>query len=168
MENKVNVYSIALKWGAIFGLMMIIMGLLVYMLDMYESNNAFGLVQMVLFLGALYLAFGEYKAQNEGFMSFGQGMGLSFLVMTISILIANTFSYVHMAIIDPDIVQRIIDIQMIEWEKQNLSDEQIDQALNFMTPGIMMIFATVFQFLLGTLVCLATSYFLKKDRPVQF
>lgn len=168
MDKKGSILNIGLKWGLILGLMMIIMGIIINMFHMYESNSFVQIISLILLVSSLWMAISEYKGFNDGFGNFGELFGLGMLVLGISVVLSSIFTYINMTIIDPEIVDAIKELQIIEMEKQGLSDDQIDQALSFMTPGFMVAIAFLIQAFVGTIVALLTAAIFKNNRPVEF
>ena len=168
MDKKGSVLNIGLKWGLILGLMMIIIGIIINMFQMYESNSVVQIISLILLVSSLWMAISEYKGFNDGFADFGELFGLGMVLLGIAVTLSSIFTYINMTIIDTEIVEIIKDMQIIEMEKQGLSDSQIDQALSYMTPGFMVFIAFLMQAFIGTLIALVTAAIFKNNRPVEF
>jgi hypothetical protein len=81
-----------------------------------------------------------FKSRNAGYMTYGQGLSLGSLTGGVAGAISATFTSLYMTLIDPDSLQRVLEIQRHALEDQNLDDEKIDMAMGLtekaMSPSI--------------------------------
>ena len=81
--------------------------------------------------GGIYLAHQYFKAQNGGFMSYGQGLVIGMLVSMVSGLLTGFFNYLYRTLIDPEMNGRMLETVRAKMEEGgNMSDEQIESAVN--------------------------------------
>ncbi|MFN3848062.1 MAG: DUF4199 domain-containing protein [Spirosomataceae bacterium] len=170
--EKPSTARIALKWGVIVGIVVIIFSTITSMTDLWKQSWA-SWVGYLFVLGGIIMALGEFKKANGGFLSFGEGLGLGTLMSTVVGVLGAIFSYIYLNFIDNTMVSRIIDFQREKMSEQGLSDEQIDQAMEmtakFMTPGMMFIFGVIGYLVVGFILTLIVSAIMKKSKPeVEF
>lgn len=166
-----TIKSQGMKWGLILGLMSTIVGLVVNLFDLYANDGIIQLVSLALVLGAFIFAFLEFKAANDGFMKFGEGFGMGMLILAIAGVLSSIFSYIYMKFIDTGIIERIKGIQYAEFEKQGLTDEQIEMAVSFsnwmMNPEMLTVVGFFANLFFGAIIALIVSAIMKNNRLVQ-
>jgi hypothetical protein len=164
-----------LKWGAIGGLVSFIFTLITKYSGLEDDfTETLGwvstIVTLVMNVTILVLALREVRAENDGFMSYGQGLGASALLGAIWGLIAGAFNYIYLQFIDNGVVQKQLDLARERLEEQGLTNSQIEDAEKItkmmMGPGIQFVIivfvTTLFMFILGLIV----SGVLKREKSV--
>lgn len=71
-EKEPSVGSVALKWGFIFALVGVIFSLILMVSGLAENRWLSSLAYLILIAG-IVVAMKNYKEQNYGYMSYGQG-----------------------------------------------------------------------------------------------
>ncbi|SOE22828.1 Protein of unknown function [Spirosomataceae bacterium TFI 002] len=160
---------VALKWGLINGIIAIVIATLIYVFDLWKYGWS-GFIGIVPLAILMYLAHNEFKAGNEGFMNYGQGLGIGVLIGAISGIISSIYGLVYTQFIDSNIMESIKDFQVEKMEEQGLSDQQIEGALDvmskFQSPGFTFL-AGIFMSILGAFViALIISAITQKKKPV--
>jgi hypothetical protein len=159
------------KWGLIMGVV-----LAVYYVGVYASgqvtNQALGYLSWLIIVGAVVMGLREFKASNEGFMSFGQGVGLGAIASLLGGVIESVARYVYIAF-NPDIIEQLIAFTRAELEKNpDLPAEQLDMAMEmstkFMTPAMMTIMGVIGTLVLGVITALIASAVMKAERPEYY
>ncbi len=167
--NETTIKSVGLKYGVLLGAALIGFFLLIYILDL-AGNQTIQWASYIFIIGAVFLAYREFKEGNDGFMSFGQGLGGGMLTIGVGSVISSLFSYVFLKFLDPSYMQRIVDITRERMEENpNLTEEQVEQAMEstmpFLTPEAITIFGIVGTLIVGLIICLIMSAIMKKDAP---
>lgn len=168
--EKPSTARIALKWGIISAIISVVFTIILYNFDLWKMvwvSVTFGLLITVV---VLVLASKEFKGLNEGFMTFGQGFGMSMLIIAVSGLISNAFNQLYINVIDTGMLDKIKDFQEEMYIKQGLSDEQIEMALQqaerFSSPGMQFLFSILGSLFFGLIISLIVAAIMKKERPV--
>ncbi|MFM6914330.1 MAG: DUF4199 domain-containing protein [Aquirufa sp.] len=174
-ESTASSSILALKYGFINGLLSFLFSTLVNVMgwaEQFQESMGWisGIWSLVLSVTVSYLCLREYREQNEGFMSYGQGLGLATLLGAISGLVAGGFNYIYIQFIDNSVIQRQMDIARERMEDQGMSASQIQSAEEmtsmFMNPGmqfvIVVIMSIIFNFFLGLIV----SAVVKREKSV--
>lgn len=174
-ESTASSSILALKYGFINGLLSFLFSTLVNVMgwaEQFQESMGWisGIWSLVLSVTVSYLCLREYREQNEGFMSYGQGLGLATLLGAISGLVAGGFNYIYIQFIDNSVIQRQMDIARERMEDQGMSASQIQSAEEmtsmFMNPGmqfvIVVIMSIIFNFFLGLIV----SAVVKREKTV--
>lgn len=166
--TPVTTTSVGLRYGLLTGLVSILFsfGLNVT----HQESSPARYITFAILVGGIMLAMNYFKKQNQGFMGFGQGVGIGAVVSAVVGLLSGVFAYVYMSIIDPEMLGRLTDKIRTDMEARGgMTDEQIDQAVamssKFMSGPIMVGAALLGTVLLGVLLSLVISAFIKNAQP---
>lgn len=169
MEDQTTTTRTALKWGVIIGIVNILYSTAI-MVSGQIGNQTLGYAVYLIIGVGIYLALNDFKKENLGFMSFGQGLGLGTMMSAILGIISGFYSFAYMKFIDSSIPDQILKNAEREMEKKGLPDDQIEQAMEyskmFMSPGVMFVAGVFFTVILGFILSLIISAIMKKDKPV--
>jgi len=153
-DNKAMPY--AQKW-ALYGVAVAVIGGLL----------AFSFLGVAAFIGAIVMATRERaKDFGRGF-SFGKAWGTGALTGVIFAVLVGIWVFIYMNFIDPGSVDAAQMVMEAEWEKQGMSEEQMEQAAGwanmFTGAGPAAIMGAIGYSLFGMLISLITGAILKKD-----
>lgn len=169
MENQTTTTRTALKWGVIIGIISILYSTAT-MVSGQIGNQSLGYVVYLIIGVGIYLALNDFRKENLGYISFGQGLGLGTMMSAIIGLLSSFYSFAYMKFIDSSITDQILKNAEREMEKKGLPDDQIEQAMEyskmFMSPGIMFVAGVFFTVLMGFILSLIIAAIMKKDKPV--
>lgn len=166
--DRVSVKQVATKWGLILGIISIALFLITVFAGL-AGNKAMQWVGYIPTIIIIVLAHKEYKNSGDGFMSYGQGLGIGTLVALIGSLISTVFFYIYVKFVDSGFIDIIKEQQIAEMEKNGMSDEQIEQAMSFtetfMSPELLSVFAILGSVFFGFILSLIISAFTKNSNP---
>ncbi len=169
MENQTTTTRTALKWGVIIGIVNILYTTGI-MVSGQIGNQTLSYISFLIIAVGVYLSLNDFKKENQGFISFGQGLGLGTMMSAISGIISNFYSLAYMKFIDPSISGQILKNAERELEKRGIPDEQIDQTMEIMkmatNPGVQFISGLFLVVFIGFVFSLIISAIIKKDKPV--
>ena len=166
---EVSTRSAGVRYGLILAGVAIVyfLALTFANVDTTEGIGRWG--NIVFYIGAIYLAQKYFMENGDGFMSFGQGMSITFWAGLVCSAIYSAFFYVYLKFIDVSFVETIKQKQIEKMQEQGMSDEQIDQAMsiasNFMTPEVMLFFALVGGVIFIVIVGLIVTIFTQRRSP---
>lgn len=167
-EKQASVSSVGFRYGLFTGLVSIVYSLILFLADL-NLNRGLGAISYVILIIGIVLAYREFKKENLGYMSYGQGLGIGTLLGIITGVMSGIFIYVYVSFVDPTFLEKVREAQIIELERQNYSDEQIEQALamaeRFTGPAMMAIFAVVGSIILAFLFSLVIAAIMRNSRP---
>lgn len=179
MEPTPSTARVALKWGLISGIISAAFSIGYQVLgfmpdDPTQANMGWGmlvnLLQLAFAVLILVLATREFRSQNDGFISFGQGVGLSALCGAVWGVTSAGLTLIYTQFIDNSAQEKMLSGLRNAYEERGMSDEQIDvamKAVTFMTnPGVGFVMTILVGALTGVLLGLIVSAVVKKDRPV--
>lgn len=166
--EKPSTARIALKWGIITSVVIIIYTVISYMTGLFKNTTS-SYLSFLFLLGGIILAVKEYKTLNNNFLSFGEGLGVGTLMSTVAGLISSLFSIVYMLMIDTTIMQQLGDMQVEQLEKRGMTPEEIDQAMEmvskFSSPGMLFVFAVLGYIFFGFIWSLIVAAVQKNEKP---
>ncbi len=169
MENQTTTTRTALKWGVIIGIINILYSTAIMVSGQIGNQSLVYVSYLIIGIG-IYLALNDFKKENAGFLSFGQGLGLGTMMSAIVGLISSFYSFAYVKFIDSSIMDQALKNAEREMEKRGLPDDQIDQAMEyskmFMSPGVMFVSSVFIITLIGFILSLIISAIMKKDKPV--
>jgi hypothetical protein len=184
MENKTGTFwKSALNHGVIFGIILIIIQLVMWMMNIIPVGIAKGLltllISLIIYVVAIILFIKNYRDKNlGGLIPFGKAFLYGFAVFMIATVIGSIFNFIFLTFIDPEYTQRVIKITA-EWTEdfmrsKGVPEEQITQALDkieskkiptalgssvkSLIPGAVM----------GAIVCLISAAIAKKEEADPF
>ncbi len=168
MEKEVTTRGVGLQYGVIAGVVMIIYGLILQLTGLiFESWASW--INYIFLAAIIFLAHKKYKEEGDGFLSFGQGLGIGFWISLVGGLISSVFSFIYITFVDPSFIETMLEKTRYNMEEQGMPDAQIDQAMaiteNFMNPGMMFVIGIVSLLFLGFILSLIVSAITKKTDP---
>ena len=168
ITTPVTTTPVALRYGMLTGLVSILFsfGLSI----MHQESSPARYISFAILIGGIVFAMNTFKQQNQGFMSYGQGLGIGTVLSAVVGLMSGIFTYVYMTFIDTEIMGRITEKMRTDMEARGgMTDEQIDQAIamsgKFMHGPFMLVFALLGSILIGVLLSLVISAFIKNAQP---
>lgn len=171
MNDQPSTARVALKWGGILGLALILFTLVLFLTD-NVGNTPLSFVSYALTIAGLILAMRDYRTQNGGYMTYGEGVSLGTLTAAVSGLLSSLFYVFYTTLIDTGVTQRMMDTIRERSEESGLSDEQIDQQMSFMelfqSPGLVFVVGVISAAIGGLLFSLLIAAFLRRNKANPF
>jgi hypothetical protein len=168
-QPKTPWLPIAIKYGIIFGLLSGLVTVIIFLTENFGNIWLGMVVGLIVSITGIVLTHREFKSNNGGYMSYGQGL-ISGLVMSILAgLISGTISYLYIQFVDPTILEKMAQMQIEMLEKMNFPAEQMDEAIEKMeaenTASKQLTGGLVSGFVGGLILSLIVSAFTKRTRP---
>ena len=145
--KPVTTMSTGIRYGIIMGLISVAFFLVLVISGINTTQGWGRWSPLILNAVVLFLAQQYFKENGDGWMTYGQGIGVSFYTGLVSSLMMAVFLFVFMQFIDTDFRTEMQEMQRAAMEEQGLSDEQVEQAMKmaakFTTPGLLFVFGTI-------------------------
>ncbi len=168
----VTTRSVGVRYGLIQAVISIAYFLVLTVAGVDMTSGIGRWASIIFYIAIIYLAHKNYKDQGDGFMSYGQGMSITFWLGLVCSLIYSAFFYGYIKLIDSSFVETIKNNEIEKMQEKGMSDEQIDQAMGFaapfMTPEAMLIFGLVFGIIFILIVGLVISAITQHKNPQAF
>lgn len=157
-----------MNWGGILGFALIAVSVVFYVLGMTESKAVQWLSYAVLAAG-IYLGSKARKDEQNGFLSYGEGLGAGTGVAFFASIIIAFYTFIFFHFIDPAMVDQLISRAELEMYDRGSSEQEIEMGMKyakmFMTPHAMAIMVVLTYTFIGFIFSLITSAILRKDDP---
>jgi hypothetical protein len=168
VQEQVTVKQVSMKWGLYLGMVMIIYGMVLLLTDMV-GNQALGYVNYVFVAVFMYMAHKSFKEEGNGYMSYGQGLGIGTLLTVVGSAMSTVFSFLYVSFVDDSLLEKMKEMTEQSFVDQGMTDAQIEQAMSisdkFMTPAVMFPIAFVFTVFFGFIISLIVSAITKNPDP---
>ncbi|MEQ8580674.1 MAG: DUF4199 domain-containing protein [Marinoscillum sp.] len=166
--KNISIKSVAIKYGLISGLIGIIFFLVIDFAGL-SGNQSVSWIGILFTAVIMYFAQKEFIKEGDGYMNYGEGLGLGTLMSLVSAVISSIFTYIYVSFVNPQFIENIRQAQVIAMEEEGMSDAQIEQAMkiseNFTGPTGLLIFGLIGGVFVGFLISLIISAITKKSRP---
>ena len=157
-------WSIGLKWGLISTAVSIVLFLIPALAGMNAFDKMWGYIGGAVGIVLLVLAQREFKNNGDGYMSYGQGLGITFYSTIVSIVLVTLFAYVYSAFIDTSAMDKFYEAQREEMEKGGAPENQIEVAMEW-TRKLFWVFYVVIGLFFGMITGLIVTIFTQKKSP---
>jgi hypothetical protein len=163
-----SVMAIGLKYGLFLGLISIAISLVTTMLgrNPLDSNWINMVVSLAVTVALVVLAHKNFKENNEGFMSYGQGLGIAMVAILVSIVLTGIYTFIYTKFIDPTAMDSVWEKAAADMEAKGQDEEQIETALGF-AKNLFWLFFVLGGAFWGLIVGLIVSIFTQKNEPEQ-
>ena len=173
MENaSSNLKSHILQYGIVLGGISVVFNLMLFYLDMhYTQEPSVQWINYFISISVTVLAIYNLRASNQGFMSLSEALKLGMGVAVISGLIAIVYTYVLINFLDPDTIEKTLEVTQnkILEENPEFSQEQLDgmkeMQRKFSGIGFLSAIILVFSLFFGFIISLITGLILRRNRP---
>lgn len=167
-SSAVTTRSAGIRYGMIGAVISIAWFLVMAIADINMQGPA-QYVGWVIVVVLVVLGHKYYKDSGDGYMSYGQGIGIAFWYGLISGAIGGVFTYVYVKFVDTAFMDTMKDRQIETFEKQGMSDAQIDQAMQFSSmffvPEMMLAMSVIGGIILSVIIGLIVTIFTQKRSP---
>lgn len=169
MQEEPSTARIALKYGVITGVASIVYNVILIITEK-NQNQALSALGLIIMVAGMVYAMREFKTENNGYMSYGQGLGIGTLIAAISGLLGATFMMFYTQFIDTNFMQKTLDTAREDMERRGMSDAQIDAGMQFsekmISPGIMFATGVFFSIFIGFIIALIVAAIMRRNKPV--
>ena len=169
MEEKVSTARVALKYGVLASVVIMIYTTIINVTGL-SQNKILSSLSFAFMIIAIVLAMKDFREQNKGFLSYGEGLGVGTLVSAIMGLLSSAFAMFYMQFIDDTLLTQGMNKVREDMERKGMDDAQIDQAMElsqkFMSPGVVFAFGVFGYIIMGLIISLIVAAILRREKPV--
>ncbi len=165
MEQKSTFWRSAMIYGLYIGIVLTLFSVILYVTGQMQ-NKTLGYLSIPIYIACIAVAQIHYRNHElNGEINYGQAVGFGTAIMIFSGIITALYTLIIYKI-DPGLIEQVKNVQEEALRQRGMSDDQIEAALSIsakmMTPGIMAITGLLGSIIMGTIVSLITSIFVKK------
>lgn len=167
MENTTEapaptVMKTALRFGLISSLINIAYFLIIVLAGVSPFENSWwrGLIQLGIGIALIVWSHNYFKANGDGFMSYGQGFGIAFLMSVVSLLISFIFNYIYTRM-DPSVLEAVWNKAMADAQARGGNGEM---AVTW-TKKLFWVIFFVFGLFFSAVLALLVTIFTQKKKP---
>ena len=171
-DQNLEMKKYILQYGALLGGITVVFGLMLFSLDMhYQNDKSATIVSILITIGVIAFAQYSYRKDNEGFLSLSQGIKMGLGMAAISGLVNIVYFLVLSNILDPEMMNKAIEMGMNEFLDQNpeASQDMINQVESmqekFSGPVLTSSFIIILSLFSGLIISLITGLIFSKSRP---
>jgi hypothetical protein len=168
MENQQNpTKKIALNYGLILGFLGILQSVALYALGKtYDQDWYTQVIGIIIMAVIIFLGIKEYRKQNGGLLSLGQGLKTGVGIALIGTIISLIYMFIFVSFIEPGFIEQIVELQKQKFlENPNMTDEMIE-TMGENTRKYFWVFTIgtvlIFSLFIGFVVSLIASLVMKK------
>ncbi|WP_031528631.1 DUF4199 domain-containing protein [Dyadobacter crusticola] len=169
MEEKTSTARVALKYGVLASVVIMIYTTIINVAGLGQ-NKLLSSLSFVFMIVAIVLAMKNFREQNKGFISYGEGLGVGSLVSAVMGLLSSAFTMFYIQFIDNTLLTQSMDQVREDMERKGMDDAQIDQAMElsqkFMSPGIVFVMGVLGYVVTGFIISLIVAAIIRRDKPV--
>jgi hypothetical protein len=168
MEEKKSMLKPAMNSGAITGIILIIYSLVLYFAG--AATSKFAGYFNILFLAVFIFIFTKIYRDKElnGIISYGQSLGYGVLLGLFASVILSFFLFIELKIIDPSLMDKMMDLAREQYTQKGLTEDQIKQVETMtkwmMTPAFMSLMSVLSYTFFSFVISLLSSLFIRKDQ----
>lgn len=166
-EKSTSTFKSGLINGIILGIALIAFELILHFTGL-KFTKYVSLISYVILIAVIVYATNKYKKtiSPESF-SYGKALGLATLIVVFGAILLNIYTYFYVTSIDPEFITKSLAEVETELLNKGMPDEQIEMMVSvqrkMLKPGIIAISGLFGTVLIGFIISLITSIFLKKD-----
>ncbi|WGH75860.1 DUF4199 domain-containing protein [Tenacibaculum tangerinum] len=173
MENQANSKNIILNYGLYLGIIGVFIHLAFYATGtLIEFGWLNGIIGFVAMIALIILGIKKFKADNNGFLTFGQALKVGVGIAVISAVISTIYTLLFTNVIEPDFQAQMMEIQQQAWIDAGMTDEQIEaseeMAKKFSSPVITVPLAIVVSAFFGFIISAIGGAIMKKTEEDSY
>ena len=171
-NNASSMKSTIITYGIILGSISVVFQLMLFFLDMhYKNDSTAGIVSLIIMIGVLLYSFISHKKINGGYILLSEALKIGLGVSLVSALIAIIYTQILINFLDPETMQKSLDLTMDTMRSEN--PEMPQEALNTVrsiqekmsSPLIFSAVQIIFSLFFGFIISLISGLIVKKSRP---
>ena len=177
MENNVSPAKSGISYGVLYGVIMVLEFVIMYVIGMKSLvNTSFGVIvnvanYLILPLIFIYVGCNHFKKNiNGGYISFGQCLKIGVSIAFVAAIIYAAFSVIF-NLIFPEFIDEMVSISKTAMLKENpeMTSEQLEMGLSMMkkfsNPLIVFPVTLAMYSFLGLIYSLIIGAVVKNDKP---
>ncbi len=168
MENNEIEPATTRSVGVRFGLISAVISIVLFIIPAVIGQNPFkgvwNWIGIVVGIGIIVFAHKSFKDDGDGYMNYGQGIGIAFWLALVSTLIAVPFMYAYISFIDVNPFELFMEQQQEEMAAKGTPENIIETSTEW-TRKLFWPIALVMGLLGSIVIALIVTIFTQKKDP---
>ncbi|MBS1558993.1 MAG: DUF4199 domain-containing protein [Bacteroidetes bacterium] len=167
-QQKPTVLSTSLRYG----LILTGISILFFVVQIFTGSNPLEddwrkWIRMLIGIVMVVLAHQYFKKNGDGYMSYGQGLGIGFLMIMISAVVGAVFTLIYINFVDIGLMDEMWEKALQKAVDRGQNEEQAQMGIDIAKKFFWLIYFVVAAF--GSLIIgLIISIFTQKKNPDEF
>ena len=167
-ENQPKTGKYALNYGLLTGLIGVVFGIMLFVMEMhYEQGASIQITQTLILAAGIILAIVQFKKAGGGFLSLSNALKVGAGVALIAAIVGLLYFFILSNVIEPGYMDKVFEIGKIKAMADNpsLTEEQIDQGIEMQKSFAWISYPVliIINVLIGLIIGLITGLILKKE-----
>ncbi len=162
--ESVTARSIGIRFGLISAVISIVLFIIPAVIGQNPFKGVWNWVGMVVGIGIIVFAHKSFKDDGDGYMNYGQGIGIAFWMALVSTLIAVSFMYAYISFIDVNPFELFMEQQQEEMAAKGTPENIIETSTEW-TRKLFWPIALVMGLLGSIIIALIVTIFTQKKDP---
>ncbi len=170
-ETTTNPPSV-LSTGVKFGLIIAAVSIAWFIIQVVIGINPFvrdwkGWLSMAVSIAIVVFAHKSFKDSGDGYMSYGQGLGIAFIAIMVSVLLGSIFSYIYINFIDQTVMDEVWEKALEEAQSKGQNEEAAQMGIEW-GKKLFWVFYLVGGAFVALIIGLLVPIFTQKKNPEPF
>lgn len=169
MEKRPSLFAVCLGYGAIIALAIIVLTLILFLLNLDQNKGLQFLSYIILIAGLLLSQLNYRNKYSDGFIEYGKAFTVGFVTSIILAIIMGVWTFIFFKYINAGAMEEVMMQTEQSMLDRGMTDMEIEQGMaiarKFQTVGAMTTFAILGNIILGIVISLITSIFVKRENP---
>ncbi len=167
MENKPSPFVASMGYGLILSLALIAFSLVLFLLGLHMKPGVNYLSYVILIVGLILAQLNYRNKHLGGYITYGKAFTVGLLTSLCVAFIVGFYTFIFFKFIDPGAMEETMAMTEQRMMDQGMSEAEMEQGMKFaemfQTPGMFTFFAFFGNFVIGIVISLVTSIFVKKE-----
>jgi ABC-type antimicrobial peptide transport system permease subunit len=126
-----------------------------------------GWISMAVSIAIIVFAHKNFKDSGDGFMSYGQGLGIAFIAVMTSVLVGFVFSYLYINFFDPTVMDEVWEKALEDAQAKGQNEEAAQMGIEW-GKKLFWLFYLIGGAFVALIVGLLVPIFTQKKNPEPF
>lgn len=166
-STRPSILRPAMTYGLIIALVYIFFAVLQWIIGS-EGPGWLTWLSWLSYFGVLYLCLKNWRDNHlGGYIRYGQALSAGILFMFFASVIYAFYNVVYMKWIDPEAVDRMLDLMEEQYYKQGFTEEKVSAVMEFgaklHSPGMQFFSVIIGTTFMGIIISLIVSIFIRRE-----
>jgi len=173
MENeKPSSKKIIINYGVILGVVSVLLGVVMYVTNVYTDPHwSFSVLGFLILIAVIVMGIKAYKKLNHGFLELTDALKIGIGIALVGGIIGAIWTFTLTTVIEPEYTQNVIDAQREKLlENPDMTEAMVDQSMAVMekmsSPMISIAFSIIGSLFFGFIISLFAGLIMKQKQEL--